>query len=333
MNSRKNILIYILVIGLLSLQLSCAKQSEKPDTESEDELQYTPPIIEEIEADIISIMSNLDIIPYYEKQIKERKKITEEKKKLMLLMNQNVQQSSNEGSNGNSDEGKAEGNQGENNVLDEVVKFIPKPISINDVVLLGVLKQEMNKEENEKEEEQIPEDIAQIWNDINDKIAGIHEKWNNIEPLIAKTIASQTSIKGFEDTLNEMTNSASEFKQIETLIVANILTSYIPDLVAGFKNKFPSSIYNMKFHDRQIVLDSVNGNHDKAKEHLDKIIFYGNSLNSTLIEEKKTELKDKLSSSITDLQNALDIKDNTIIKIKASILMKNLNTIKEELSK
>ncbi len=326
---------YFLIFIILCTTVSCANKAEKPTSESEGDPKQMPSIVEEIETDIIGIMAKLDLIPYYEEQITEKKKKEEEKKQFQILMGQGSDSKGNSEEKKQQEGGQQEGQEGEKNGsggTDKLTEFKPKPITINDIILADLLKEEMPKEEDSKEEE-IPSDIVEVWNDINNSIKGIHEKWNSLEPQIVKAGASQTAIESFEDTLNQVTINGTEYKQMETLILSNILTSYIPELVNGFKKKFPNSIYNMKFHVRQIVLDSYNDSFDKAQEHLDKLVIHKDSLVSKLVETKNNELGDKLNTSVFDLKNALESKDINIIKIKATIVIKNLNAIKDELSK
>ncbi len=325
-------IILILILFLSVVNMACTQNSEKPSPESDDGPKPVPPIIDEIENDIITIMSELDLIPYYEKQITEKEKKKQERIQLEILIGKKGEQGGEEG-NKQAEGGGGDSNQGgDGNEIDKIIQFKPAPITINDVLLTEVLKQEIQKEDDKKEKE-IPDDIIVIWHDINTKIMGLHDKWNSLEPEIIKSDSSPEAIEGFKKTLNSLTISGNEYNHMATLINANILTYYIPDLISDFKKKFPSGIYNLKFHIRQIVLDSSNDNYDKAMEHLERIKAYKESLDAQLKEKKLTEPAEKLTSSIKAFEESLELKDINIIKIKASVVMKNINSIKEELSK
>lgn len=319
----------ILTVLVLVLSISCAQSPQKPTPESEDGPKPVPSLVEELENDVISIMSQVDLVPYYEKQIAEKEKKKQEKIQLEILIGKNGSQNNKDSK---QEEGGGESNQGGGgNELDKLIEFKPAPITIDDILLTEVLKQEI--EEKNKNSEEIPDDINMIWHEINTKIVGLHDKWNSLEPEIKKSGSSPKDVEGFNNALNSLTVSGNQNNYMTTLINGNILTYHIPDLIGNFKNKFPSAIYNMKFLVRQIVLDSSNDSYDKAIENIDKLKVYKDSLEPQLIEKKLTEPAGKLTSSVKALEDALKLEDLNIVKIKASVVMKNINSTKEELSK
>jgi len=320
--------ILILCVSLLSI--GCSKGQQKPSPETEKEPKPVPSVVEEIEGAIISIMSQVDLIPYYEKQIAEKEKKKQEKIQLQILTGQSQQQGSEEKK---QKENQGSQEQGGKNELDKLIEFKPSPITINDILLSEIIKKEKKEDKEEKKDMEIPEDIIEIWHEINTQIMDLHDKWNTLETEISKSNSPNETIIEFEDTLNKLTIASTNKDYMNTLIYSNKLTSYIPSLITNFKNKFPNSIYHMKYHIRQIVLACGNNDYTMAKENLDKIKIYLESLTPQLIEKKLTEQAGKLKSSLTDLEDAIKLQDINIIKIKASILMKNMNSIKEELSK
>lgn len=318
-----------LIIALIFIMLmsSCAKKAQEKPAPKPDDPKKMPTVVEEIETEIISIMSAVDLIPYYKKQIEEKKKIDEEKKQLAKELSMTTQESG-----GQSQAGQEEGQKKETSQIDNLVKFEPKPITINDILLSEILKTEAT-DKKENESTKIPNDIEFMWHEINTKIAGLHKKWNTLESEVIKSGVSQESINGFENTLNNLTISSSQYNFIDTLFYGNKLTSYIPDLIKNFQKKIPSPIYYMKYHLRQIVLDCRIKDYDSAAQNYTKLNIYKDALVSQLIDKKLTALANKLNTSIKDLENALKLKDLNIIKIKASVVMGNLEIVKEELSK
>lgn len=335
----KKLMIYLLILTLSLLSISCTKGQKKPQPKSETGPKEVPPVIEEIETDIISIMENVDLIPYYEKEIGEKKKKEEEKKQLEILIGKkpSTEDTSKEqggdkggdGKGGESDSKESEGQKKEG----QMVEFKPKPITIKDTILSDLLKEEKAKEEDSKSKKEVPDDIIMIWNDINSKVKGLHEKWNSLEPELIKAGGSQDAIKNFEDTLNNLTISSTNYKYMDTLMLSNKLTSYIPSLTTNFKSKIPNQIYHMKYYIRQIVLDSSNNNFNMSNSNFKKMLVYKDTLISQLAEKKLSELANKLNTSIADLQDVLKTKDMSVIKIKSSVVMKNLNEVKEKMSK
>lgn len=330
MKKIKVLLIHFLIVIFVLISMSaCAQQQEKPAPQAENEPKSMPPIVDEIESEIISIMSEVDMIPYNKRQIES--KLMKEKEKIELA--KKLGASSSEGGAQDSGQGNEGGKNKTNTTqVDNFIKFEPSPITINDILLSEVLKAEATdkKEDNSKE---IPNDIVFIWHGINTKIAGLHKKWNMLESQVVKAGAPQESIKGFEDTLNNLTISASQYNFLDTLFHSNKLTSYIPDLINNFKKKVPSPVYFMKYHLRQIILDCRINDYEAASKNYNKLIIYKDSLVSQLIDKKLTEHANKLNTSVKDLEDALKLKDLNIIKIKASVVMSNIEIVKEELSK
>lgn len=322
--------IYVLIV-LISIMLitSCAKQPPQKPAPKPDEPKQIPPVVEEIESEIISVMTAVDMIPYYKRQIEEKKKKDEEKKELAKELGMPTQEG---GTQGQGEGGQEGGQKKEMSQIDKLVEFEPKPITINDILLSEILKAEATDKKDSKSEE-IPNDIVFMWHEINTKIAGLHKKWNTLESEVIKSGASQESISGFENTLNNLTISSSQYNFIDTLFYSNKLTSYIPDLIKNFKVKVPSPIYYMKYHLRQIILDCRIKDYDSASKNYNKLNIYKDALVSQLIDKKLTKLANKLNTSIKDLENALILKDLNIIKIKASVVMSNMELVKEELSK
>lgn len=320
--------IYLLIV-LISIMLitSCAKKTPQKPAPKPDEPKQMPPVVEEIESEIVSIMTAVDMIPYYKKQIEEKKKKDDEKKELAKELGMATQEGGNQGEGGQENGQKKEMSQ-----IDQLVKFEPKPITINDILLSEILKAEATDKKDSKSGE-IPNDITFMWHEINTKIAGLHKKWNSLESEVIKSGVSQESISGFENTLNNLTISSSQYNYLDTLFYSNKLTSYIPDLIKNFKMKVPSPIYYMKYHLRQIILDCRIKDYTKASSNYNKLNIYKDALISQLIDKKLSPLANKLNTSIKDLENALKLKDLNIIKIKASVVMSNIELVKEELSK
>lgn len=332
MKKIKVLIIYFLII-LFSVMIvsSCARQQEKPAPKSENEPKQMPPVVEEMEAEIISIMTEVDTVPYYKKQIEMKLAKEKEKKDLAIKLGMGSG-AQDKGGQGQGQGEEKEKQQKEGSQIDTLIKFEPKPITINDILLSEILKIEAIEKKDGKAQ-QIPNDIVFVWHGINTKVTGLHKKWNMLESEVIKSRAPQESIKGFEETLNNLTISASQYNYLDALFYSNKLTSYIPNLISNFKKSVPSPIYFMKYHLRQMILDFRINNYDNATKNLNKLAIYKDALVSQLIDKKLTELANKLNTSVKDLEHALKLKDLNIIKIKASVLMGNIEKIKDELSK
>lgn len=295
---KKRIILTIFLIFIILTLASCARQSDVPEPKP-DESQLPIQTLEEFEIELINLMSQVDLVPYYQKQIAAKKKKEEEEK-----------------------QGQKEGQNKE---------FKPVPVTSNDVLLMEILEQE-KPDSFRKEEKEIPDDIVFIWHDINEGINKLHQKWNDLEPELEKNRVSAETISQFDNTLNSLTVSSTENKYLETLLKANTLTGYIAEFIQEFNDDVLAAIFSIKYHARKIVLDIANNNYQNIDKEIEAIKSAGKTLATELEKKNSKELAEKLKISVTDLERALPRKDVNIVKIKASILVKNITAIQVKLS-
>jgi len=295
---KKRIILTIFLIFIILTLASCARQSDVPEPKP-DESQLPIQTLEEFEIELINLMSQVDLVPYYQKQIAAKKKKEEEEK-----------------------QGQKEGQNKE---------FKPVPVTSNDVLLMEILEQE-KPDSFRKEEKEIPDDIVFIWHDINEGINKLHQKWNDLEPELEKNRVSAETISQFDNTLNSLTVSSTENKYLETLLKANTLTGYIAEFIQEFNDDVLAAIFSIKYHARKIVLDSANNNYQNIDKEIEAIKSAEKTLATELEKKNSKELAEKLKISVTDLERALPRKDVNIVKIKASILVKNITAIQVKLS-
>lgn len=290
---RKNKMISILIFILIIISISACTDSSQSNPKPDKSIQ-TIHKIEGFESLIFDVMSRVDLVPYYESQIKEKK-----------------QKQKNEGST-------------------KQEEFKPKPVTESDTLLLELFRQE-KKYEIEEQEKKIPDDITFIRNEINKKINELHQKWNDLKPELEKNEVSSSAVSGFDETLNSLKISGTEKMDFETLINANKLTLFMAQFIKDLDDNTLASIYTIKYYTRQIILNAVNDNYSNADNNIDIIKDKAEILKDELIKEDAKELVDKFTFSISDLENAVSLKDINIIKIKGSIMIKNINAVKEKI--
>lgn len=311
-------IIYLIVLCSIIFISSCSQKSNESKPKPDNEVKAIISMIEGLETGLIGVMRQTDLVPYFEKQISEKKLQEAEKKQMEILTAQSTEK---QGTSGGESESKGS------------EEFKPKPITINDTLLAEIMKQEAPEEEKEKKEEKLPEDIVFIWQEINTMINSLHNSWNDVEPKLIEKAVSSTALSEFDDTLNSLTISGSKSEHMETLVNANTLTYHIAQFVHELQDATMGSVYYIKYHVRQIVLDQFADNDQKVNENMNALMGYQESLTYKLAEEKQKELADKLKASILDLEKAISLKDLNVIKIKGSIVIKNVNAIKEKLAK
>lgn len=295
----------LLIILCLVMIISGCLQREKEDQNSENKPIPVPSMMEEIESDLLEIMGKVDLIPYYESQIKAKKEKEAEAKTEKEATKDDKSES---------------------------IDFKPDPITLNDIILYEIIMQEKPAGE-EIEEKVIPDDIIFLWQKINSKITALHEKWNRLEIKLQENQISQQAIAGFDDQLNHLTTAGNSQQHMATLLHANTLTSYFPQFASGFRSKFPLSIYYINYYVRQIVLDSANLESRKVMENLSLLKKQEEALAAHLIKEKAKEEANMLKTSISDLEQSISYKDLNIIKIKAGVVLKNIGMITEKLAR
>lgn len=304
----------LIIIFLIITLSSCAKQSKNSNLKV-DKSKQTINAVEELEMELIDIMGQIDLIPYYEKQIKEKKKKEEEQKK---QQGKPAGAENKEGSSGEKPEGKGE-------------EFEPQPITNNDSLLFELLEQEKSYKSEEQDKQKIPDNIIFIWHEINKKINQLHLKWDDLKLEFKEVEISLGSINGFDDALNSLTIASNKNKNLKTLIDANELTLYMSQFIKDLNDNKLASLYSMKYHTRQIILNVANSNYLEADKNLKTLKNEEEMLTTELTEKKFKVLLDKLRLATTNLENALSLQDINVIKIKASIIMKNISAIKEKL--
>lgn len=325
--------IFAMIFCIVISSAACGQKPQKPSPKSENEPKPMPKVIEEIEKDAIKIMEQVDKIPYFQRVIVE-KEIIEQKKKM-----EELQMKAAEGG-GDSEQKKQEGGQGgqqesgggsSSGGSSGGEEEKPKPMTIDEGILTELMKREKT-DSAEKQSQKIPKNLAELWNGINSTILGLHNKWNVLEPQLIQQGISPEVMNNFETTLDNLTKAGIENKYFETLSIANNLTAYLPDFMAYFKKEVPPSIYTLKYHIRNLVLNAAVGNYQAAQESLNKLKEHGQTLKPQLIEKKGKATIDKFDASVNNLEKSLNKKDLHLIKINSSIVLKNILLMQEDLT-
>lgn len=312
----REIIIVITIFFLLFTLTSCSQKSKKSNPETGKKINIIKPKVADLNKDIVEIISQIDLIPYYKKQITEKKKFSQGKE---------GKKQKNEAGSGKADK------KSENSNQDSQSKFTPKPLTIKESLLIEILEKEIPYEIKEIKKKKIPEDIVFIWYEINNKIKGLHEKWEGIKITLEEKKIFKEPIEGFEKSLNKLTTLSSNHNYQGSLIIANKLTSYLPQFKQDAKEKTFSAIMDIKFNLRQIILDIANNKEQEINKRLDKIKSDLDLAITNLKKNKATETIKKLKSSISSLEGAISAKDLIVIKTKTAIVMKNIITAENKI--
>ncbi len=287
----------VLIIFLLVLNLSaCTRNPENSGPESKDKFNLIYPGILDIYTNLVDIIGQADIIPYYQKQLKA----------------------------------KEEERDSESAMKDSGPAFKPAPITNAELLLVKTIEEE-HRYNIEEIKEKIPEDISFTWQDLSEKINHIHVKWDELKPELLKEDLAATTITGFETALNELTIAVSTCNYFQTLSNSNALAEYIPLFFRELNDRLAASIYYIKYYLRQIILDAAENNYQNINSYLREIQQQQANITSELIAKGADDLADQITLSVATLEEVINLKDLNIIKIKAGLVAKNIKSAQEKL--
>lgn len=303
----------ILSLIIIVLTTSCNSNPQKPQQkEGENKPPQVPKVLTEMESDILETMYDIDTIEGIEIAIDEKKKEEaptvpptaemQVKTEGELQPQVNVQQPQ--------EEKKGNGQK--------------LKMAIEEKQLIIPLLKEEKMEGTTVKMSQPPDDIDEIWFEINKKISDFYKKWNVLEADLQDVDAPQEQIKKFEKTLVEVSEAIMEKNVMDSLFALNNLTSHLGDFTNSFTSKVPSSIYKMRYHIRQSVLYAYEEEYDESQEHIDKAKELKNGLQQQLAEKKAQHIAEKYNLSIADLEKQIADENFNLIQTNATVVIKNI---------
>jgi uncharacterized membrane protein YgcG len=170
---------------------------------------------------------------------------------------------------------------------------------------------------NTKQLEQVKKDVADL-----------HTAWNAFESKSQNQLLMQDSISGFESTLNSLTKSAQSNNVYQSLLDVTQLYKYMPDFYVSYSSKTPPELGKLRFGAKKILLLSEKGKFTDAKDTYDYMAGVWSAIRPKL----PTDSKDKINQmefSFTDLKNAIEAKDPTIVKAKADVMLKIIDELEK----
>ena len=198
-----------------------------------------------------------------------------------------------------------------------------------DQTLLGeTLSREMNAGGGgDQGQEKLPRDSAEIWNRIKMNVADLHDRWDKLEPRLVQEKTADVIITSFEAELDRMTVQSTEQKQNSILWSANQLTKYLSQAMVSFTEATVGLAHELKYHLRNILLQASAGRYEEAMQSMLYLQEQRNALTGALPEEDSAEF----STSLDNLQRALEKQNLELVKIYAAEVMENLVQIIEKL--
>jgi hypothetical protein len=168
------------------------------------------------------------------------------------------------------------------------------------------------------------------WEEITPIINKMHYTWNSYMPQAMKKGANQKVLDDFSNALNSLTNTIITKNKTNTLLAANYLYAYIPDLFSIYRTKSPSEIKRIRYYARNAMLNSLTANWTQAELDIDNLKSAWMVLRNVLNKESQDSIN-KLDLSITELDKVVGSKNQPLTDIKGRIALANIEEIEKSL--
>jgi hypothetical protein len=153
-----------------------------------------------------------------------------------------------------------------------------------------------------------------------------HYQWNKLLPPAVKKGSKKDSVDNFSKALNRLTTTAIGKNKTNTLLAANQLYPYIPDLYSLFKGKASPEIKRIRYYSRNIILNSLTGNWTEADSDIGNLKSI-RSLHKNALSKGQQDMDNKLDFSIFELEKVVKERNQPLTEIKGRVAFSNIETI------
>lgn len=312
----KRLLSITIVISIILLLSGCSKEKKNPSSEGqssekEQQSEKIPDDLKEIEENIEKIISSLDgpAVGIRKEESKDSTQGTQGTKveSTDKKEGETNQEAEKKDEKKKEDEKEKEGNkeEGETKKGDSEGKS-------------------SNKDVSSKTQQKDP------WEKITPIINKMHYTWNSYMPQALKKGANQKVLDDFSNALNNLTNTIITKNKENTLIAANYLYTYIPDLFSIYKTRSPSEIKRIRYYARNAILNSLTSNWKQAELDMDNLKSTWMILRNVINKENQDSIN-KLDLSITELEKVVKSENKQLADIKGRIALANIEEIEKSL--
>ena len=236
--------------------------------------------------------------------------------------------------------------------MDDVKEISPEEIKPNEEE--GTKKDSENKKENSQEggeddmptfqHELIPQEDAnkiardkesqllERWDSAEKDLKSIHESWNDYESTAVKDGADREKIEQMENRLNSLTYYIDIKNKDGALMEANNIILSLSDFLDLYKGNVDGILRKIEYMARQSYMVAKEDDWSKAEEETGKKENYITNLRQRAeIKEEQKPLLEKLILSIEDFEKAIGEENLQLLEIKRDIVIKNIESLMEEL--
>ncbi len=170
------------------------------------------------------------------------------------------------------------------------------------------------------------------WQEILGTINSMHYEWNGYTPEAIKQGASKTLLDGFETALNDLTLAVMNKSRDNTIMTANRLYSYIPDLYALNKSSVSPEIKRIRYYIRDSILNSLADNFTQAETDINNMKSSWSMLKISLPKEMQ-DTGGKLDFSMYELEKVVKERNKALVDIKGRVALSNISALEKAMKK
>lgn len=159
-------------------------------------------------------------------------------------------------------------------------------------------------------------------------VNNLHYRWNNLLPIAVKQGAKKDLVDNFGNALNSLTETSIGKNKTNTLMAANNLYSYIPDLYSLFKTKTSPEIKRMRYYSRNAILNSLTGNWTQADSDIENLKSTW-SLYKKVLSNEQQDMVNKLDFSIYEFEKVVKERNQTLTDIKGRVSFSNIEALEK----
>ena len=295
---RFKVLYLIGMLVFVAMIIGCSKGAqERPELKEEADKEKIPPALASMDESIHKLIENIeginDVIEIKPKDIEPVEDQQQEEKK-------------------------SGQEQGEESKKGEASQTFEQQPSVQE-------KQEMVQQDKAAQ-------VLEKWKLSEEDLKSIHELWNEYESTAIKDGANTDRIQQMERALNNLTLYIDVQDQDPVLIEANNIILSLSNFMDFYKGNIDGLLGKIEYMARQSYMNAKENNWGGAEEK----VTQGDSLITSLrqranIEEKQKPLIEKMTLSIEDLKKAIGEESLKLLEIKRDIVIKNVETLKNEL--
>ncbi|MGE5391856.1 MAG: hypothetical protein ACM3PE_12430 [Deltaproteobacteria bacterium] len=170
------------------------------------------------------------------------------------------------------------------------------------------------------------------WQKISMSLMDIHRKWNELEPDVIDAGLPASSLEGFENALQSLTQSVSAQNTDESLTAAiDLYEQYTSGISQVFTLSTPPQLYQVEYRTMASLAAANREDWTAASDEISAALEPWGLLKAQSKNADK-KLLGRCDFSLQDLKTAIDEKDLNMVMIKGDIAQANLKQLEKKLT-